>query len=386
MTQGQYQSQQLINLLETLQSKGISGSLQINAKINPDQKNRTRVLVWQKGKITYGAANLPDNLTFTKKLVQQFKPNMSETALNFVQEKLPNSRSLRAILELLCKVRVLTWEQIESFARTHAAITLEQLLPHAGQFQFTPAVEFDITYGEDRHGIELSVLKQDVALRQKEWASLAHFIPSMDAVPRRGENSIQIVTDPIGDRDVKQHIQQWIDGKRSLVEIAEQLDKDPLQVGRFYRAWAEAGWVVFNSGSSKPIENRDLATILAVDDSPIIQTLVKRALSDRYNVLLAGNAVDALNLLNQKPVALLLLDVTMPDIDGLEMCRTLRSIPKFQNLPIVMLTARDTLIDKMKGQIAGTNRYLTKPFDAEKLLSVVEEFVGVKDFKSSGVQ
>jgi twitching motility two-component system response regulator PilG len=333
-----------------LQSKGISGSLQINAQINPDQKNRTRVLVWQKGKITYGAANLPDNLTFTKKLVQQFKPSMSETALSFVKEKITDLRSLRAILELLCKVRVLTWEQIESFARTQAAITLEQLLPHAGQFQFTPAVEFDITYGEDRHWIELSVLKQDVALRQQEWASLGTFIPSMEAVPRRGENSIQIDTDPIGDRNVKQHIQQWIDGKRSLIDIAEQLDKDPLQIARSYMTWVEAGWIAFNNNNNKTIEKKELATILAVDDSPIIQTLVKRALSDRYNVLLAGNAVDALNLLNQKPVALLLLDVTMPDIDGLEMCRTLRSIPKFQNLPIVMLTARDTLIDKMKGQ------------------------------------
>ncbi len=65
----------------------------------------------------------------------------------------------------------------------------------------------------------------------------------------------------------------------------------------------------------------------------------------------------------------------MPDIDGLEMCRTLRSIPKFRNLPIIMLTARDGLIDKLKGQVVGTNRYLTKPFDAQKLLAVINEFV-----------
>lgn len=70
----------------------------------------------------------------------------------------------------------------------------------------------------------------------------------------------------------------------------------------------------------------------------------------------------------------------MPDIDGLEMCKTLRSIPKFRNLPIVMVTARDTLVDKMKGQIAGTNRYLTKPFDTEKLLAVIGEFLGNGNF------
>lgn len=147
-----------------------------------------------------------------------------------------------------------------------------------------------------------------------------------------------------------------------------------MQLARSYMIWAEAGWVVFNG--NKPIENKELSTILSVDDSPIVQTMIKRSLGDRYNLLLANNAVDALNLLNQKQVSLLLLDVTMPDIDGLEMCRTLRSIPKFHDLPIVMLTARDSLVDKMKGQIAGTNRYLTKPFHAEKLLEVVGEFIG----------
>ena len=65
----------------------------------------------------------------------------------------------------------------------------------------------------------------------------------------------------------------------------------------------------------------------------------------------------------------------MPDMDGLEVCKTLRSIPKFRALPIIMVTARDGLVNKVKGQIAGTNRYLTKPFDAEELLSVVNEFV-----------
>jgi CheY-like chemotaxis protein len=144
-----------------------------------------------------------------------------------------------------------------------------------------------------------------------------------------------------------------------------------------YLTWSQTNWIVFEE-NIKAAQSQELPTILSVDDSPIVQTMIKRSLGDRYNVLLASNAVDALNLLNTKPVALLLLDVTMPDIDGLEMCRTVRSIPKFRDLPVVMLTARDGLVDKMKGQIAGTNRYLTKPFDKEKLLEVVGEFVSGK--------
>jgi twitching motility two-component system response regulator PilG len=122
-------------------------------------------------------------------------------------------------------------------------------------------------------------------------------------------------------------------------------------------------------------ESKNRAIILSVDDSPVVQTTIKRALADRYHVLLASNAIDALSIMNQKEIALLLLDVTMPGVDGLEMCRTVRSIPKFRDLPIVMLTARDGFVDKIKGQIAGSTHYLTKPFHNEKLIEIVEKYV-----------
>jgi twitching motility two-component system response regulator PilG len=94
-----------------------------------------------------------------------------------------------------------------------------------------------------------------------------------------------------------------------------------------------------------------------------VQTTIKRALGDRYQVLLASNAVDALKVINTTAIALLLLDVTMPEIDGLEFCRTVRSLPKFKNLPIIMLTARDKFSDKLRGQIVGVTHYLTKPVE-----------------------
>jgi twitching motility two-component system response regulator PilG len=65
----------------------------------------------------------------------------------------------------------------------------------------------------------------------------------------------------------------------------------------------------------------------------------------------------------------------MPEIDGLEFCRTVRSIPKFQNLPIIMLTARDKFSDKLRGQIAGATRYLTKPVEPSQLLEIVDKCI-----------
>ncbi|MCT7975328.1 response regulator [Laspinema olomoucense] len=121
--------------------------------------------------------------------------------------------------------------------------------------------------------------------------------------------------------------------------------------------------------------NSPVATILAVDDSVVMQDLVKRALAQDYRVLVADNAVDALSMIYHEQVAILLLDVSMPGIDGLELCRTVRNIPQFQELPIVMLTARDGLFDKVQGRLAGATEYLTKPFDAAQLRQVVGNFI-----------
>ncbi|MDX2097653.1 MAG: response regulator [Leptolyngbyaceae cyanobacterium bins.59] len=128
-------------------------------------------------------------------------------------------------------------------------------------------------------------------------------------------------------------------------------------------------------------------TVLSVDDSSVMQELIKRALVDHYQVLLSSNAVDALAILNQEPVDAILLDVSMPGIDGLDFCRTIRSIPRFQTLCIIMLTARDRAYDKVQGRLAGATEYLTKPFDADQLRQVLARCLenrGIGSLKTPG--
>lgn len=116
-------------------------------------------------------------------------------------------------------------------------------------------------------------------------------------------------------------------------------------------------------------------TILAVDDSPVMQKIVIKALEKEYKVIVADNAVDALSAIYHNQIALLLLDVSMPGVDGLELCRTVRSLHQFRDLPIIMLTARDGVFDKVQGRLAGATEYLTKPFEAEQLRQVVKQFI-----------
>jgi DNA-binding response OmpR family regulator len=115
-------------------------------------------------------------------------------------------------------------------------------------------------------------------------------------------------------------------------------------------------------------------TILAVDDSAVMLELIKRTLEGDYRVLVADNAVDALSMIYHEKISGLLLDVSMPGIDGLELCRTVRNLPQFQELPIIMLTARDGLFDKVQGRLAGATEYLTKPFDADQLRQTISKF------------
>lgn len=119
-------------------------------------------------------------------------------------------------------------------------------------------------------------------------------------------------------------------------------------------------------------------TILAVDDCTFIQELIKEVLAKDYNVLVADNAVEALSMIYQQPISMLLLDVSMPGIDGLELCRTLRSLPHFSELPIIMLTGRDTVFDKVQGRLAGATEYLTKPFDIKQLREACSKLLSYK--------
>ena len=123
------------------------------------------------------------------------------------------------------------------------------------------------------------------------------------------------------------------------------------------------------------IDRQVRSKILSVDDSITVQELIKRALSDDYQVLLCCNAIDALSIIYQENISVLLLDISMPEIDGLDFCRTIRSIPKFQALPIVMVTGRDGAFDKVQGQLAGATGYLTKPFDADQLRQTIRRLI-----------
>lgn len=107
--------------------------------------------------------------------------------------------------------------------------------------------------------------------------------------------------------------------------------------------------------------------ILVVEDDKNARKLIEAALKhEKYNVLTAGDGQAALDILDKEHVDLITLDVMMPKMNGYELTRELRRV-NF-NIPILMITAKQLLKDKREGFLAGTDDYLTKPFDNEEML------------------
>jgi two-component system response regulator MprA len=112
------------------------------------------------------------------------------------------------------------------------------------------------------------------------------------------------------------------------------------------------------------------ARIVVVDDDEDLRNAVRRALRlEGYDVALASDGADALNQLSALRADLVLLDVLMPVLDGITVCRRLRD--SGDRTPILMLTARDAVTDRVGGLDAGADDYLTKPFALEELLARV---------------
>ena len=110
--------------------------------------------------------------------------------------------------------------------------------------------------------------------------------------------------------------------------------------------------------------------ILVVDDEPAVREAVERALRlEGHDVLLAADGHEALGTLDSRPPDAVVLDVLMPRVDGLELCRRMRR--RGDRTPVLMLTARDAVSDRVAGLDAGADDYLIKPFALEELLARV---------------
>ena len=115
------------------------------------------------------------------------------------------------------------------------------------------------------------------------------------------------------------------------------------------------------------------ATILVVEDEPAIQELISYGLRQAgHETFCAGDAEQAMKIVNDVLPDLVLLDWMLPGMSGIEFAKMLRQVPRTKNIPIIMLTARTEEIDKISGLEVGADDYITKPFSPRELVARIK--------------
>lgn len=114
--------------------------------------------------------------------------------------------------------------------------------------------------------------------------------------------------------------------------------------------------------------------IMTADDSPSMRQMVSFTLKEAgYEVQEACDGQDALAKLKQSTVDMLITDLNMPKMDGLELIRQVRSLPEYKFIPVVMLTTESEGAQKQEGKAAGATGWLVKPFNPPQLIAVVKK-------------
>jgi signal transduction histidine kinase len=124
-----------------------------------------------------------------------------------------------------------------------------------------------------------------------------------------------------------------------------------------------------------PDEGERPHTVLVVEDTPDVTRVIRLALHHEFRIFAATDGLRGLELAKKHRPTLILTDLMMPELDGLEFTRQIRADPATQHIPIVMLTARAEVEDRVLGHESGVNAYLAKPFAAKELISVVRGLV-----------
>ncbi len=325
-------------------------------------------LAFSQGKVVFLAEQKLDWPVLIRTL-ERFIPRLRTSKSKLVLQTLEtrSTHEQRAVLGNLINVMermgLLRPSEALQVIRQSILVHLDvHLYSRSGQARFTADPQL-VTLAPIR-GFDLQGLLNDCRTRQEQWQRLQNSIPSLTGIPvLNPEVLARYSLSP----EQRQRLERMTRDHQSLFEIAVELAKDPLEVAQVFQRWIQKDLVKLQ------VDQRTLPqsyTLVAVDDSPAMQTLIRRTLP-QFQVYTTGSAAEGLSLIFRHQPDLIVLDLTMPEIDGLEICRTIREMPQFKQTPIVILTARDGLMDKLKGRLVGANSYLTKPFEAESFKRAV---------------
>ncbi|MBW4517209.1 MAG: response regulator [Timaviella obliquedivisa GSE-PSE-MK23-08B] len=332
------------------------------------------------GQIIYAGESC-GNLTRLQDHLRRYNVDQSPSLTNISAIATINTPEYGHLWALL-ENRVLTAAQGRSIIQSMVHETLFDLLSlHQGSFIF----ELGHALSPQLTTLEISSLVARIMKQVQEWKQFHPHIQSPDQCPAIADANQLRQTLSASARTT---LERWVDGKTSLRQMARYLNRDISAVARAIYPYLQQGIVHLSAPPAEDFmhSNRELQLlhehkvprIVCIDDGLALRKTVECILDQQgYEVTAIGNPLKALSLVFQLKPTLILCDITMPELDGYEICAMLRKSSVFRETPIIMLTGKDGFIDRVKARMVGATDYLTKPFGEVELLTLVEQYVGL---------
>ena len=179
-------------------------------------------------------------------------------------------------------------------------------------------------------------------------------------------------------------------GKGSIFTVDFPIDKDSYKENEFAveKVKEKKDEVILGGVDLDESEETEMGThqtnehhLLLVEDNEELLYLMKRILSRNYHVLIAKNGIEALEIVKENEIDIVISDVMMPEMDGLELCRNLKSDLETSHIPVILLTAKNTVEDRVECYNAGADGYIAKPFELKILEARINNFINHKRSK-----
>jgi chemotaxis family two-component system response regulator PixG len=261
-------------------------------------------------------------------------------------------------------------------------------------FDLTRAMDVSCEFKEDNLlSTRMALIESEQVILEAErlwqaWqsAKIADRSPEMAPIIKQPEQLKQRTS-----VQVYKNLTQLLDGEQTLRDLAVRMKRDVLTVTRSLLPYIQLGLVqlievpdlpspfkttTINKNVPSLKNNVGKILVACIDDSPLTcQTMEKIINGAGYQFLGISDAMRAIAiLLNRKP-NFIFLDLVMPHTNGYEICSQLRKLSSFREIPIVILTGNDGLIDRFRAKICGSTDFISKPVDAEIVLSTVNKYV-----------
>ncbi len=362
-------------------------SSESNLVVKKGLQNYPRKLAWivffVNGKIAYATEINHHNLS---RLKDYLYPYQSKTALNNLppQGEISDDNAPEyAYLWLLLEKKFLIASQGRKILENMIQEIIFDLFSlHQGSFIFhksTPLAPQLIS-------LEITPLVSTIMKQLQQWKQLHPEIQYHSQCPiiTNKEQLKQALP-----ANTYQGLERFCDGGTSLRQLSRYLNRDVLTISKAIYPYLQKGWVqlltiastdLLGETDSRAKKTSIKGNILCLDDDlTIVKTVELILLQEGYGITIMTEPLNAISEIFKLKPELILCDLAMPNLDGYEICAMLRGSSLFRQIPILILTGKNSYMDRVQANLLGATDYLTKPFGKSELLTLVEKYLHLQD-------